>query len=85
MSQESWINSYFHLPFRTSFQPNEFAGEAAERIIAKPINEGNKYWLYMRFLSETTHVLRVIVVYRCTRYFQVDANKSVYMSHQLEQ
>lgn len=39
----------------------------------------------MRFLSETTHVLRVIVVYRCTRYFQVDANKSVYMSHQLEQ
>ena len=48
MSITQWTESYFHLPFRTSFQPNEFAGQAAERIIAKPINEGNKYWLYMR-------------------------------------
>ena len=48
MSMSQWTDSYFHLPFRTSFQPNEFAGQAAERIISKPINEGNRYWLYMR-------------------------------------
>ena len=56
-----WTDSYFHLPFRTSYQPNDVAPPASEKVTAKPINENNRYWLYMKFEREVPKVLRVIM------------------------
>ena len=82
---DTWLNSSFSLPFKTSFELGSYSGLAAERIKQKPIGANDKYNLYLKFSKATTYVIRVVVFYRVQRYIQINHQRNVFKSHELEQ
>ena len=85
ISMDTWLTSSFHLPFKTSFELESYSGLAAERIKQQPIGANDKYSLYLKFAQATTYVIRVIVFYRVQRYIQINSQRNVFKSHELEQ
>ena len=85
LGMETWLKSSFHLPFKTSFELGNYSGLAAERIKQRPIGVNDKYNLYLKFSKATTYVIRVVVFYRVQRYIQINHQRNVFKSHELEQ
>ena len=85
LDMNTWLTSSFFLPFKTSFEIDNFSEEARDRIKQSPINPYSKYLLYLKFEEETTYVIRVVAIYRCLRYIQINSERSVFKSHELEQ
>ena len=78
---DSWKQSNFFLPFRTSFEIDSFQGKAAERVKQTPIFPNSDYLLYLKFSQPTEYVIRINVVYRVARVAQFNENKNVFISH----
>lgn len=85
LDMETWLSSSFFLPFKTTFELNSYSGVTGERIQQKPIGQNDKYNLYLKFSAATTYVIRIVVFYRVQRYIQINAERSVFKSHELEQ
>ena len=67
------------------FELESFSGELGERVQQNPVNSNGKYSLYLKFSEATTYVLRIIVIYRCQRYLQINSSRNCFKSHELEQ
>lgn len=79
------LRSSFFLPFRLSFEIDQFGGPLSERISQAPIGTNQKHFLYLRFSSQNTKVLKVICFYRVRRYIQITKDRSVFKSHVTQQ
>ena len=85
LDMKTWLSSSFFLPFRTTFELESFSGELGERVQQNPVNSNGKYSLYLKFSEATTYVLRIVVIYRCQRYLQINSSRNCFKSHELEQ
>ena len=84
ISYDNWLKSSFFLPFKTSFEIDQFKGVASERISQNPACS-SKYQLYLKFREPTSYVIRVTAVYTVHRQIQFNANRNCFKSHELEQ
>ena len=85
IDMNTWLTSSFFLPFRTTFEIDSLSGGLSERVQQNPVNSNGKYSLYLKFSEATTYVLRIICVYRCQRYLQINNTRNCFKSHELEQ
>ena len=79
------LRSSFFLPFKLSFEIDQFGAPLNDRICQAPIATNQKHFMYLRFSSQTLKVLKIICFYRVRRYIQITKERSVFKSHVTQQ
>ena len=85
ISQNTWLESQFMLPFKTTFETDRFSSTAGDRVLQHPITNSSPTSLYVRFAKPTTYVVRVTCFYKCLRRLQINSSREAFLSHVIDQ
>ena len=83
LSLDVYKDSFFMLYFKTTFEIDKFRDDS--RTFQTPINPHSPATLYLRFKRPLQKVLRVTILYRVHRQFQLTSSREAFLSHTLDQ
>ena len=82
---DEWLRSSFFLPFSLTWEIDQFGAPLSNKVFQAPVAPSTKHYMYCKFSTSNTKVLKILCWYRVRRYIQINHTRNVFRSHCLDQ